>query len=214
MNGRLPLIFNGMKRFLLLLLAAGMLHLPLLAQTSNTASAIADKQESDERYKRMTADVESLLAANLALQKKISALENELQKVREEQSRSANNNNTTESIKRLADAIQEVDKNRIADKQKILDAIAKMERNLASPPPSRQAKAPVVPDVPSGPEKGFPHAIQSRDTLSGIVASYNSAFKAKGLKTITQKQVMDANPNVNWDKLKIGQKIFVPAPAE
>lgn len=213
MNGRHPPIFNGMKRFLLLLLAAGLLHSPLLAQTPNTASAIADKQEAEERYKRMTTDVERLIEANLTLQKKISALENELQKVREEQSRSANNNNTTESIKRLADAIQEVDKNRIADKQKILDAIAKMERNLASPPPSRQAKAPVVPDVP-GPEKGFPHAIQSRDTLSGIVASYNSAFKAKGLKTITQKQVMDANPNVNWDKLKIGQKIFVPAPAE
>ena len=205
-----------MKRFFFLLLAVGMFHRPLLAQDSDTASAIADRQAAEERYKQMSADVESLLVANLAMQKKVSALEDELQKVREEQTRSANNSNTTtaDSLRKLADAIQEVDKNRIADKQKILDAIAKMERNLRSAPPPSANKAPVVPDAPTGPEKGYTHTIGSGDTLSGIVASYNSAFKAKGMKTISLKDVMDANPKVNVNALKIGQKIFVPAPAE
>ena len=201
-----------MKRFFFLLLAAGMFHLPLLAQESDSASSIADRHAAEERYKRMSADVESLLLANLALQKKVSALESELQRVREEQMRSANNDSTKESLKRLSDAIEEVDKNRIADKQRILDAIAKMERGLkAAPAPPR---APPVSDTPPGPEKGFPYTVQSGDTLSGIVASFNAAFKAKGMKAISMKDVMDANPKVVWNRVQIGQKIFVPAPAD
>jgi LysM repeat protein len=31
---------------------------------------------------------------------------------------------------------------------------------------------------------------------------------------VTQKQMMDANPGVNWNRLRIGQKIFIPAPAK
>ena len=217
-NNRDKPIFTGMKRFLLLLfLAAGLLNRPLLAQTPNTASAIADKQETEERYKRITTDMESMLAANLALQKKVSALENELQKLREEQSqlRSANNNNnTTESLKRLAEKIQEVDQKREADKELIRSDIAKLGKKLLEPAPRSPSKPLVVPEPSSGAEKGFPHAIESGETLGKIVSDYNAAFKAKGMKTITQKQVMDANPNVNWNKLKIGQKIFVPAPSE
>jgi len=202
-----------MKRFFFLLLAVGMFHLPLLAQEADSASAIADRHAAEERYKRMSADVESLLLANLALQKKVSALESELQRVREEQMRSANNDSTKESLKRLADAIEEVDKNRIADKQRILDAIAKMERGLKAAPAPSSRPLPVS-DTPSGPEKGFPHTVQSGDTLSGIVASFNAAFKAKGMKTISMKDVMDANPKIVWNRLQIGQKIFVPAPAD
>ncbi len=206
-----------MKRFLLFLLfVAGLLQFSLLGQNPNTASAIADKQETEERYKRITADMESMLAANLALQKKVAALENELQKVREEQSqlRSANNNNsTTESLKRLAEKIQEVDKKREADKELIRGDIAKLGKKLLEP--ARSPSKPVVaPDTGATSDKGYPYLIQPNDTLSAIVNDFNAQFKAKGMKTITQKQVMDANPNVAWNKLKIGQKIFVPAPPE
>jgi LysM repeat protein len=34
------------------------------------------------------------------------------------------------------------------------------------------------------------------------------------MKTVSRKQVMDANPDVDWGKLKIGQKIVIPRPAE
>ncbi|MEO5802706.1 MAG: LysM domain-containing protein [Verrucomicrobiota bacterium] len=201
-----------MKRFLLLLLiASGLSPFSLLAQNSTPASAIAEKQEAEERYKRLSADVESLLAANLALQKKISALDAELQRVREDQSRSANNNSTTESVRKLGEAIQEVDKNREADKKKILDEIAKLGKNMAAPAPRSK---PVLPETNSGPDKGYPYAVQSGDTLLAILADYNAQFKSKGMKTLTMKQVEAANPNVDWKKLKIGQKIFIPAPAE
>jgi len=199
--------------FLLLLIAISLVQLPLRAQDSNTASAIAEKQEAEERYKRLSADVESLLAANLALQKKISTLDAELQKVREEQQHSAKNNSTTETVKKLADAIQEVDRNREADKKKILDEIAKLGKTLAATPPRTSTKPTIVAETGSGPEKVFPpYIVQSGDTLGAILADYNALLKSKGMKTITMKQVEAANPNVDWNKLKIGQKIFIPAP--
>ena len=208
-----------MKQFLLLLLAGLVLaQSPLFAQDANTASAIADKQEAEERYKRMSADVESMLAANLALQKKVSALENELQKVREDQSllRSANNNNSTaESLKTLAEKIQEVDRKRQADKELILAEFQKLGKTLAATPaPRTPTRTPAATGGAAVPDKGYPYTIQPNDTLSAIVSDLNAQFKSKGMKTITQKQVIDANPNVNWNKLKIGQKIFVPAPSE
>ncbi len=202
--------------FVFLLLAAVLFQNPLFGQDATSAAGIAEKQEAEERYKRMSADVESLHAANLALQKKVSALESELQKVSMEQARSANNN-TSENLKKLADAIQEVDKNRASDKQKILEEIAKVAKSLSVPPPSSRSAPPktvVTPDAPPVSDKGYPHVVKSGQSLSLIVSDYNAAFKEKGMKTITQKQVMAANPTVDWNRLKIGQKIFIPAPTE
>lgn len=199
--------------FVFLLLSVVFFQPPLFGQDANNAAGIAEKQEADERYKRISADVESLHAANLALQKKVSALEAELQKVSMEQARSANNN-TSETLKKLADSIQEVDKNRVSDKQKILEEISKMAKSLSAPPQGRTPKKPVIPETGSTPDKGFSHDVKSGETLGAIVSDYNAAFKEKKLKTITQKQVMAANPSVDWNRLKIGQTIFVPAPPE
>jgi len=208
-----------MKRFLLLLLlATGLLRPSLQGQDSNTASAIADKQAAEENFKRLSADLESMLAANLALQRKVSALENELLKVREEQSllrNASQNNNTAESLKTLAEKIQEVDRKRQADKELILAEFQKLGRTLAATPaPRNPTRVPAFTDSPAVPDKGYPYKIQPNDTLSAIVSDLNAQFKSKGMKTITQKQVIDANPNVNWNKLKIGQQIFIPAPSE
>jgi len=199
--------------FVFLLLSVIFFQKPIFGQDANSAAGIAEKQEAEERYKRISADVESLHAANLALQKKVSALEAELQKVSMEQARTANNN-TSESLRKLADSIQEVDKNRVSDKQKILEEISRMMKTLNAPPLGRSPKKPVVPETSSTPDKGFPHVVKPGETLGAIVSDYNAAFKEKKLKTITQKEVMAANPNVDWNRLKIGQTIFVPAPPE
>jgi LysM repeat protein len=202
-----------MKKLLLLpLIALGFLQLPLPAQDATTAAAIADRQAEEERYKRMSADIESLLAANLALQKKISALDAELQRVREEQSRNTKDDGTKESLKKLADAIQEVDKKREADKQLILAEIGKIGKTLSAPPVRTTPKTPVSVESNTGPEKGYTHVVKQGDVLGLIVSDYNAAFKSKGMKAITQQQVMAANPNVDWNRLQIGQKIFIPAP--
>ena len=57
------------------------------------------------------------------------------------------------------------------------------------------------------PEKGFEHAVASGDTLSTIA----QAYKEKGIK-VTVDQILKANPGLVPEKMKVGQKIFIPAP--
>lgn len=199
-----------MKRFLLLVFIS-VFQFSLLAQDATTASAIAQRQESEERYKRLNADLESLLAANVSLQKKISALESELQKVREDQERNAGKNDQAENVRKLADAIEEVDRKRENDKKEILKEIGNLGKKLSVGTAPR-LKPEVSSEASSGPDKGYPYTIQSGDTLLAILADFNAQFKAKGMKPVTMSQVTAANPNVDWNRLKIGQKIFIPAP--
>ena len=91
-----------------------------------------------------------------------------------------------------------------------------MAKTLSTPAPKNRSepKVAITPEPGSTPDKGFPHVVKQGETLGAIVSDYNAAFKEKKLKTITQKQVIAANPNVDWNRLKIGQTIFVPAPPE
>ena len=57
-------------------------------------------------------------------------------------------------------------------------------------------------------ETGYEYAVVDNDTLSKILAK----LRAQKMK-ITQRQIMEANPDVNWNKLQIGQKIFIPGAA-
>jgi hypothetical protein len=49
--------------------------------------------------------------------------------------------------------------------------------------------------------------VQSGDTLSAIIAAY----KEKGIK-VTEKEIKAANPNLVPEKMRVGQKIWIPAP--
>lgn len=215
-----------MKRILSLTTVLLALQLPLFAQTSSTASALADKQEAEERYNRMAADVQALQSANASLQKKISALEDRLAKMGEDISKANNNSSVNEDIKVLKEKIQDVDKKREADKQFITEKLKTATENIESMIKTGLSKPTVKEHVvrdtaPAGkPEttttasdKDYSYTIREGDTLSAIVQAYNKKFVASGMKKIKQSQVEAANPNVNWNRLKVDQKIVIPAPA-
>lgn len=201
-----------MKRYLFLASFLMILATPWLrAQESPTA--IAERQEAEERHKRLNARVEDIEQAQQSIRDSLTRLNEEFGKLREEIARANNSSKDTatqESIKRLADAIQEVDKKRMADNERVLATLSDLKRGfserpsppvkpiLANPPPPR-----------TGTEKGYDYAIRQGDTLSGIV----TALVKQGIK-VSQKQVSEANPSVNWNKLKVGQKIFIPAPGQ
>ncbi len=106
-----------------------------------------------------------------------------------------------------------MDKKREADKKLILAELTKIGTTISAPAPApRPTKTPVVEDA--GPSKGYPYVIQAGDTLSAVLNDFNAQFKKEGMKTVTQTQVMNANPSVNWNRLQVGQKIFIPAPAD
>ena len=172
----------------------------------------------------MNIKVEQLEETLQTQQKRMAALVGEIHALREEMDRlksRSENAATQESIKRLADKIEEVDKKRQADNELVIaqfkalgkglsktiqtkepatpPASSKIDTAKAEPPPAQNSNAP--------PEKGYTYKIKDGDTLVRIVTELrNQGFK------VTQKQVMDANPKVNWNRLRIGQSVFIPEP--
>jgi LysM repeat protein len=204
--------FCSMKRILLWLAAAFALALPIsrsVAQDrAEAAAAIAARQDAEDRYQRLSASVQELQAANAGLQKKLSTLIDELQKMREEAARNGANYATREDLNRLAEKVREVDQKREADNRRILDALEKLAKTpIPAVPPATGENG------PSGKqkveqhqtEKGYWYEIKREDKLSIIVQEY----RKKGVK-VTLQQVKDANPDVNPNRLLVGQKIWIP----
>jgi len=217
-----------MKRvFILLVISVLLLRLPAMAQdaagnTADTAAAIAAREAADERYKRLAADLQAVQSDNEALHTKITAMEQEIQTLRDAQAHATDNSGVPDQLKHLAEAIQEVDKKRLADKDAISEEIHKsigeLEKTLAGAPvpthPAGPGPKPVpVPDnTATAVKDGYSYTIKDGDTLGEIVKAYNKDYKSKGLKTISIKQAKEANPEVDWNRLKVNQKIVIPRP--
>ncbi len=207
-----------MKRFCLFTVLFVFVAAPSF-HAQDTPAAIAEKQESEERFKTVAAKIENLEETILSHQKRMNGLGEELRALREAITRLNNNAaaaGTQKSLESLAEAIKEVDRKRIADNEKILTALADFRRGLSekptspvrtNPPGRSSTPTPTVP--PGAPERGYEYTIQANDHPTTI-----SAKLAKQGFKITARQITDANPGVNWSKLKIGQKIFIPAPAQ
>jgi gas vesicle protein len=188
-------------------------------------AAPSTRLEMEENYKALNARMEDLVTANEAMQKNLNKLRDEVQKLSTEVERANDKSKesaTMDSIKSLKNAIEEVDKKRIEDQKLVLeklDAFKKvLEKPVATPrppvtpsvvkpaPPKTNTIAPAKPED-GKPQNGYNYSIQDGDILPKIVGRLN----AQGVK-VNQKQIMDANPGVNWSKLRINQVIFIPAP--
>ena len=183
--------------------------------------AIAAQQEIQDNYKRLSATFDELQAAQLALQKQVSALASEVGKLRDDISRNNNNASTQEAIRELNKQILKVDESRIADNKRIQEAIEKLGgaiKSLPTAPPSRRIESSNAGTTQgTGPrssvtggaavEDGFDYVIQKDDRLDKIVARYREEKIM-----VTKNAIMAANPTVDWTKLKIGQHIFIPKP--
>jgi dynactin complex subunit len=215
-------------RFLPLIALVAATSLPAQDTAVSNARAIADRQDAAERYNRLNAQVEDLLTANADLQRKIGALENELRKTRAELlgeiskiERKADENTgkfvTQDQLKKLVDAVNDLDKKRVEDDKKILEQVRNAVKGLsaASSSPSPAPSKTVVDAAPSGPLKGFEHVVQSGETLSSIIEAFNEALKEKGVKQrITLDSVLKANPKLNPTRMAIGTKVFLPDPTQ
>lgn len=191
----------------------------LFAQESPAAAA--ERQEAEERYKRMSADIEDLKTTLQSCEKRLDEQRTEIRRLSEELAKVGSNKDlaTKDDFKHLADKIREVDEKRIADNAKLMENVtsefARLEKKLLSAPvkpsPPSNPPTPTKPTMEpkTGNEKGYEYTIRANDNPHVIAA----ALTKQGVK-ITSKQIIDANPKVDWYKLRIGQKIFIPAPAQ
>jgi DNA repair exonuclease SbcCD ATPase subunit len=206
-------------RIAALIVLIPILAAPIRAQDSPAAIAAA-REEAEANFKEIRAKMEQLEDGLRKQQSRITTLVDEIHALREEVDRLKTRNEsaaTQESIKRLAEKIEEVDKKRIADSELVSKKLAALGKEVVrtisakepvAPPPVKNEK-PASATPAGAPEKAFEYKIKDGDTLSRIV----NDLRAQGWK-ITQKQVMDVNPGVNWSKLRIGQTVYIPQPAQ
>lgn len=158
----------------------------------------------EERINKLDGYVQDLLESQTRQQRRLEALAQDLRRLAEEQGRPNTNYITAEDFRRLAEKIQEVDKKREADRELILRELEKLAKAIKAAPPARPV--PATPS-PATPEKGFEYVIQPGDTLSAIV----QAYRDQNIR-VTTDQILKANPGLNPNRLRVGQKIFIPAP--
>jgi TolA-binding protein len=191
---------------------------PLVAQES--VAAAAEREEMEANFKRMNSRVEQLEETLQSQQKRMADMIAEIRSLHEQVDKlkaKGESTATQESIKQLAEKIEEVDKKRLADNESITRKLTGLGKELSTtltpkvvtPPPAVKPDKPAVADPSLPPEKSFEYKIKDGDTLSRIVTD----LRAQGWK-VTQKQVMDINPSVNWGKLRIGQTVYIPQPAK
>jgi LysM repeat protein len=173
----------------------------------------AQDAATEERLNKLSGRIEDLTAAQEALRKQISELTRELEGVREQSGKPNASYASREDLNRLAEKVQEVDRKRMDDAEKIRTELLKLRDVLRAPlsPPKRATvtspKDTAVTASSTTPEKGFEYVIKSGDTLDAIVLAY----KEKNIK-VTVAQILKANPGLKAERLKVGQKVFIPAP--
>ena len=212
---------------------AGLSCVSFAVNAQDPAAFIAEKEAAEERAKAINARMDGLEETLAVVRKHVSRLENDLRNLRDELTRLNSRNNDTatkESLERLAKSIEEVDRKRQADNDKVLAALTALQKGVekgvapersrsapVNPPPAPRSlesqkghsPTPPTPMPDNGTGQWFEYTIKDRDTLSGIVAKMRKLnYK------VTQKQMEDANPGVDWNRLKIGNtlKIYAQPP--
>jgi hypothetical protein len=207
----------------------------LLAQD---AATLAAQREREESQRRMSTTISRLEESNLAFQRRINELANELANVRrqliefESRYKNAQLGAVTQSdLRKIYDTIEKVEKNRQADNELVKSQFVELKKILDKPPvivatppvdkPTRNIDKPqrdeITPlpndDPPTFTGDYFPYTIKSGDNLLKIIGAYNEALKAEGnTKKITLDAVKKANPKMNPNNLKVGAEIKIPKP--
>jgi LysM repeat protein len=193
----------------------------------------------EERLNKLTGQIEDLRAAREADQKRIADLTRELEIVREQAAKPNANYASQDDLRRLAEKMQELDKNREHDKDLILKEINKLGKAVAAPVPSAKksattgdgASAASVPvptppskrSQPAPPENSGPGPRTDSKPTSpekgyeyiikqgDTLSLIVQAYHDQNIK-ITVDQILKANPGLKPEKLPVGKKIFIPEP--
>jgi len=174
----------------------------------------AQDAASDERYNKLAGQIEDLRSSQDAFNRKLETLAKDIESLRGQMDKQpAGNFASDEDMKRLAEAIKEVDRKRMEDYERIRTDLKGLGKTLASSVPSgHKTSPPVVEDTSpkakaTTSDKVYEYEVKKHDTLSLIVKAY-----CENNIKITMDQVLKANPGLKPEKLRVGQKINIPPP--
>ena len=177
------------------------------------AAARAQDAATQQQIDQINGRLQDLQDAQALQAKRITALEKEISELHDKSNGSGAN---PDDLQKLADQVQELAKKQQADNDLILKEIGKLGKvsgSSSSPvhksTPSVTTNAAAGGSIIGGRENGYEYKVAEHDTLS-IIAK---AYRDQGIK-VTAEQILKANPGLNPNGLKVGQKIFIPAPAK
>jgi DNA repair exonuclease SbcCD ATPase subunit len=172
----------------------------------------AQDAATEERLNKLSAQIDVLIEAKEAQNKKIDDLQSQVRDLQNQLNKPSGNFASADDLKQVADAVKEVDKKRQADNEKILNELEKLEKTLTSGSGSRRSTTVSNPSPGSEFNQNTPHMVyivKDGDRLSEIV----KAYRDQGIK-VTLQQVLAANPGLKPESMKVGQKINIPAPGQ
>ncbi|HSY44170.1 MAG TPA: LysM peptidoglycan-binding domain-containing protein [Candidatus Acidoferrum sp.] len=194
------------------MISLGLVIFALIAAFTPRASAQdAATQAELDKLSGQIQDAQDALAAQ---DKRIETLEKKISDLQDKVNTPAGNDfASTDDLKKLAEQVQEIDKKRQEDNQKILDALEKIGKGgggdyrkpdiSPNPTPVNNTTTPTA----GGPQQGYEYTILAGNTLSAIA----KAYRAQGVK-VSVSQILAANPGLSANNLIVGKKIFIPAP--
>lgn len=222
-----------MKRLLCIFPLVGWLAVAGLASAQNLVGDAA-RQELEDRLRRAERDLEALKESNESLRRKLTALDgalNEISRLSAERDRANNNilkhTASKEELGQLEKALKESEHRRDADKKLFVEKFEELRKVIAAAPAAPSFTSPPPPKHPKGdasssgkkalppgvPDTGVYHTVEKNQTALEILKAYNDDQKAKGhAGKITLRQLEAANPGADMNKLRSGQKLFIPIP--
>ena len=174
--------------------------------------ARGQEDATQQQIDRLNGQIQDLLEAQATQAKRIDALEKEIGGLRDQLNQPGATANQ-DDLKKLAAQVREIDKKRQDDRELILKEIEKLGKISGSsghkPTPTITTNQATGGPTAGGKESGYEYKVAAGDTLS-IIAK---AYRDQGIK-VTTDQILKANPGLNPNNLKVGQKIFIPTPTQ
>jgi len=181
----------------------------------------AQDDAAQQQIDKLSGQIQDLQATQLEQSKHLQALEKAINDLQGQANQPAANTANSDDLKKLAEQVQEIDKKRQEDNDRVLKELERLEKSLGASSSSHRSPPDITPDTTptpirshpatnaSGPQNGYDYTIQRGDTLLAIA----KAYRAQGIK-VTTDQILKANPGLDAKNMKVGQKIFIPAPGQ
>ncbi len=201
------------------------LGLLMVAGENRSQGQGVDPAVVGERLQRLSATVESLELALESQKRQIDALSGELQQMRERAATQANDHPWADDVRRLENAIAEVDRKRVADGEQTLKILNELRKSIGRLSDSTTTRPAPIRPSPSASgsgtgrsgkasepatDKALPYAMKRGQTVSELLVEFNADARKRGYQTLTAEQVLEFNHIADARQIPEGATILFP----
>ncbi|HEU5396742.1 MAG TPA: ABC transporter C-terminal domain-containing protein, partial [Verrucomicrobiae bacterium] len=133
-----------MKRFLV----------GFLILTFFTAAARAQDTAAQQQIDKLSGQIQDLMDAQVAQGKRIEALEKQISDLQGQLNQPAANTVNPDDLKKLAEQVQEIDKKRQEDNDRVVKELERLEKTLGASSTSHRSAPDISPDITPTPTRG------------------------------------------------------------